>query len=469
MVLCSGVWMNGLRTFPAEVKRSFDESEGSDLFYRLKDRMTNTIRTPYDKQDSSKDKACWPIGTRVVITEDGDMYLNHVGRLVEYRGKGWYAVFMEDGHKVCYNPMQFARCADQSGPPTSSQMYVDPFTQGNKRFLNDPHFVQHGMVDGFRLLQANNSNNQGGCNGSSSNSHHAQNGSNPPLGTKVRIVRTYGGSLLPRDEVKTGETTGFVHGWYTITLDETNKTTNCRRSSFVIVGDDEDVALGYAEEKQEGKGSTKKVGGDDGKGGDSESVLSGQEENDRSSLHKSTRKRGRPSQKEQIERARVPQPESNQRDASEDGDEDDEGDEGDKRRKGKRIDEEATNGRRKRVKSRDDAEKESKDSKDGKDEEETKREEMSEERRRKEDKDKERKEEDVKQEPQLTQEERDALEAARLAAMLNRNPRRRGAERDIEIHLPLPRVPHKSRKKKEDKDEKHHGKEEKNEHGDSKA
>ena len=70
--------------------------------------------------------------------------------------------------------------------------------------------------------------------------------------------------------------------------------------SFVIVGDDEDVALGYAEEKQEGKGSLKKAGGDDGKGGDSESVLSGQEENDRSSLHKSTRKRGRPSQKEQV-------------------------------------------------------------------------------------------------------------------------------------------------------------------------
>lgn len=39
----------------------------------------------------------------------------------------------------------------------------------------------------------------------------------------------------------------------------------------------------------------------------------------------------------QIERARVPQPESNQRDASEDGDEDDEGEEGDKRRKGKRC------------------------------------------------------------------------------------------------------------------------------------
>ena len=55
------------------------------------------------------------------------------------------------------------------------------------------------------------------------------------------------------------------------------------------------------------------------------------------------------------------------------------------------------------------------------DEEETRREESSEERRRKEDKDKERKEEDVKQEPQLTQEERDALEAARLAAMLNRS------------------------------------------------
>lgn len=58
------------------------------------------------------------------------------------------------------------------------------------------------------------------------------------------------------------------------------------------------------------------------------------------------------------------------------------------------------------------------------DEEETKREEVSEERRRKEDKDKERKEEDVKQEPQLTQEERDALEAARLAAMLNRSAHR---------------------------------------------
>ena len=29
--------------------------------------------------------------------------------LLARRGKGWYAVFMDDGHKVCYNPMQFAR------------------------------------------------------------------------------------------------------------------------------------------------------------------------------------------------------------------------------------------------------------------------------------------------------------------------------------------------------------------------
>eukprot|EP00960_Hanusia_phi_P066167 766330-Hanusia_phi.AAC.1 len=395
------------------------------------------------------------------------------------------------------------KCADQSGPPTTSQMYVDPFTQGNKKILNEPHFLQHGVrnVPCFFLLVLLSSHlssllsplspllSSHGMMAStdrrrlqivtskqlkqpakvqwwhieraewfkckqSTDGVESEDSANvrwkvclpscclscPRSMTLVHLLdidTVLFCSLLPRDEVKTGQTTGFVHGWYTITLDETSKTTNCRRSSFVIVGDEEDIALGFAEEKQEGKGSTKRGSGEDGKSGENDSVLSGQEENDRSCQHKSTRKRGRPSQKELAE--------SKHRDGDEDGDEEEDGEEGDKRKKGRRMDDEVTNGRKKRGTQGEQGREGGQNDPQrpfshayNQDEEETKREEASEERKRKEDKD--RREEEGKQEPQLTQEERDALEAARLAAQLNRNPRRRGAERDVEIHLPLPRV-----------------------------
>lgn len=69
-------------------------------------------------------------GTRVVISDDNDHYTGKIGRIVEYRcaaptrvqgsrvksnflvvgrGKGIYAIVTEDGHKVCYSPLQFHR------------------------------------------------------------------------------------------------------------------------------------------------------------------------------------------------------------------------------------------------------------------------------------------------------------------------------------------------------------------------
>ena len=52
----------------------------------------------------------------------------------------------------------------------------------------------------------------------------------------------------------------------------------------------------------------------------------------------------------------------------------------------------------------------------------------------------------------MVQEERDALEAARLAAMLNRNPRRRGGG-EVPPAGMLPRIPIKKHKEKKDKKE----------------
>ncbi|KAJ1474220.1 hypothetical protein T484DRAFT_2025006, partial [Baffinella frigidus] len=98
-----------------------------DLFYRMKlklwdrDRVTGMIRTPFDKLPT-EDKSHWGVGTRIIITEPGDMYHNFAGRILEYRGRNQYSVMMEDGHKVSYAPLQFHRCATQLGPPERSVM-----------------------------------------------------------------------------------------------------------------------------------------------------------------------------------------------------------------------------------------------------------------------------------------------------------------------------------------------------------
>ena len=61
-----------------------------DLFYRMKlklydrDRITGMVRTPYDKL-TTEDKSHWGVGTRIVITEPGDMYEKRAGRILEYR------------------------------------------------------------------------------------------------------------------------------------------------------------------------------------------------------------------------------------------------------------------------------------------------------------------------------------------------------------------------------------------------
>ncbi len=45
-------------------------------------------------------------------------------------------------------------------------------------------------------------------------------GGNLPNGTRVRVVRSYAGQILPREEVRTGETTSLAHGWYYCLMDD---------------------------------------------------------------------------------------------------------------------------------------------------------------------------------------------------------------------------------------------------------
>jgi hypothetical protein len=45
-------------------------------------------------------------------------------------------------------------------------------------------------------------------------------GGNLPNGTRVRVVRSYAGQVLPREEVRTGETTSLAHGWYYCLMDD---------------------------------------------------------------------------------------------------------------------------------------------------------------------------------------------------------------------------------------------------------
>ena len=45
-------------------------------------------------------------------------------------------------------------------------------------------------------------------------------GGNLANGTRVRVVRAYSGQLLPREEMRTGETSSFAHGWYYCLMDD---------------------------------------------------------------------------------------------------------------------------------------------------------------------------------------------------------------------------------------------------------
>jgi hypothetical protein len=218
------------------------EEWNPDLFYRLKlklwnrDHMTNAVRTPWDRPPPpGADNAHWKMGTRVVITEEGDMHSGKTGRLVEYRGKGLYAVLMEDGHKVTFGPLQWERTADQRVRAPPPPLPVDAYrsaahhaleaVEGRHSARDDSpaHYATPGSFGrgaSYGNLSARVSK---GGSGDVEMTPSAASQSNPPPGTRVRIIRTYGGQLLPKEEVRTGETHQFAHGWYYITLDDSGK------------------------------------------------------------------------------------------------------------------------------------------------------------------------------------------------------------------------------------------------------
>ena len=392
-----------------------------DLFYRLKlklwnrDPVTDAIRTPYGSCTAAEgDVAHWAMGTRIVITEEGDTHTGKHGRLDEYRGKGWYAVKLEDGHKATFNPMQWVRSSDQSGkhnPPHATRPSIEAYRMAHRAME---------AADGAGKSARDSGTNSPSARGSIApeTPAHAASLTNPPPGTRVRIIRTYGGQLLPRDEVRTGETQTFAHGWYYIALDDSGKKESCRRNSFVVVGDDEDIELGFCE----GSGADSVRPNSGRKGGhDTPTDVDGG--GDREAVRTYTgKKRGR-KPKERVEES--------------DSDDDDGDEVCAEARKEKRRKEKEEEARIKREK----------------DEARRRREEEAAEREREKEREKERKREQLRKEEEereanMTQEERDALEAARLAAMLNRNPRRRGG--DAPPPQMLPRFP---KKKKEKPDE----------------
>ena len=176
------------------------------------------------------DVAHWKVGTRVVITEEGDMHTGKAGRLMEYRGRGWYAVLMEDGHKVTFSPMQWERMANQKGncyTPLPGEGIraahrVLELAEGKYAVARDGspgHFATPASGKGWKKKSGT-----GGDVGmETTNTTSAASQWNPPAGTRVRIIRTYGGVMLPKDEIRTGETHMFAHGWYYITLDDGGK------------------------------------------------------------------------------------------------------------------------------------------------------------------------------------------------------------------------------------------------------
>jgi hypothetical protein len=213
--------------------------DNPDLFYRLKlklwgrDRMTDAIRTPYDGgAPGAADVAHWKRGTRVVIAEEADLHAGKAGRVAEYRGKGWYAVVLEDGHTATFSPLQWDRTADQveksAPPPAEAYRAAHRAVEAveGRQLAQDGGFGQVATpgargLDSSGCLSVRSS--KGGDGDAGYGTPSAASQSNPPPGTRVRIIRTYGGSMLPKEEVRTGEIQSFAHGWYYITLDDSGK------------------------------------------------------------------------------------------------------------------------------------------------------------------------------------------------------------------------------------------------------
>lgn len=246
--------------------------------------------------------------------------------------------------------------------------------------------------------------------------------------------------MLPKEEVRKGETQSFASGWYYI-LDDTGKKVSCRRNSFVVVGDEEDIELGFFEPNIEGVRSGRRGGHVSTPSGDGGSRKDADEEGEKEATRSYTgKKRGRKPH------VRVEEEES------EGDDSDDE--EGEVRKKGKKAAKESREEEEARVKREKEDEARIKKEKEAA---RRQREKEQEEREREKERDKERererlREEEAKAEANMTQEERDALEAARLAAMLNRNPRRRGGGDGPTPGL-MPRIPIKKPKEKKEKKE----------------
>ena len=219
---------------------SASADENPDLFYRLKlklwgrDRMTDAIRTPFDAAPprGGTDVPHWKAGTRVVITEEADAHAGKAGRVVEYRGKGWYAVMLEDGHKATFSPMQWDRTADQVYVPKKTvpaEVYraahraVDAAEGKHLARDGSPGHLATPAAKGLDVSGCLSARGKGGEGDAGVGTPSAASQSNPPPGTRVRIIRTYGGSMLPKEEVRIGETQSFAHGWYYITLEDRGK------------------------------------------------------------------------------------------------------------------------------------------------------------------------------------------------------------------------------------------------------
>ncbi|KAJ1474221.1 hypothetical protein T484DRAFT_1911771 [Baffinella frigidus] len=56
--------------------------------------------------------------------------------------------------------------------------------------------------------------------------------------------------MLQPEKFQMGEITSFQHGWYYLVLDGSKKQTWCRRHSLVIIGDKDDVTLGFPAQAQ---------------------------------------------------------------------------------------------------------------------------------------------------------------------------------------------------------------------------
>ena len=75
------------------------EEWNPDLYYRLKlklwnrDRMTNAVRTPWDRTPpAGADVAHWKMGTRVVITEEGDETVEQLRSQKQHKRRNGHAL-----------------------------------------------------------------------------------------------------------------------------------------------------------------------------------------------------------------------------------------------------------------------------------------------------------------------------------------------------------------------------------------